>query len=83
MTSPQPARWTTAESAQVTVHGQPDLHYQPLVSLRDHRIASAEALMRRRRPRPGPLPPDQLLPLAESFDLMPGISAWVLSEVCC
>ncbi|WP_423766666.1 EAL domain-containing protein [Enterobacter hormaechei] len=77
MTSSQPAGWTAAELAQAAARGQLDLHYQPLVDLRDHRIAGAEALMRWRHPR-GLLPPGQFLPLAESFGLMPEIGAWVL-----
>ena len=75
MTSSQPAGWTAAELAQAAARGQLDLHYQPLVDLRDHRIAGAEALMRWRHPRLGLLPPGQFLPLAESFGLTgrPGI----------
>ncbi|EBK9556895.1 EAL domain-containing protein, partial [Salmonella enterica] len=80
MTSSQPAGWTAAELAQAAARGQLDLHYQPLVDLRDHRIAGAEALMRWRHPRLGLLPPGQFLPLAESFGLMPEIGAWVLGE---
>ncbi len=59
MTSSQPAGWTAAELAQAAARGQLDLHYQPLVDLRDHRIAGAEALMRWRHPRLGLLPPGQ------------------------
>nr|WP_311211255.1 EAL domain-containing protein [Escherichia coli] len=51
--------------AQAAARGQLDLHYQPLVDLRDHRIAGAEALMRWRHPRLGLLPPGQFLPLAD------------------
>lgn len=69
-----------ADGAQAAA--QLDLHYQPLVDLRDHRIAGAEALMRWRHPRLGLLPPGQFLPLAESFGLMPEIGAWVLGEAC-
>ncbi len=65
MTSSQPAGWTAAELAQAAARGQLDLHYQPLVDLRDHRIAGAEALMRWRHPRLGLLPPGQFLPLAD------------------
>ena len=60
MTSSQPAGWTAAELAQAAARGQLDLHYQPLVDLRDHRIAGAEALMRWRHPRLGLLPPRQV-----------------------
>ncbi|GAA6729902.1 EAL domain-containing protein [Escherichia coli] len=81
MTSSQPAGWTAAELAQAAARGQLDLHYQPLVDLRDHRIAGAEALMRWRHPRLGLLPPGQFLPLAESFGLMPEIGAWVLADM--
>ena len=44
MTSSQPAGWTAAELAQAAARGQLDLHYQPLVDLRDHRILPAELL---------------------------------------
>ncbi|XBW87513.1 EAL domain-containing protein (plasmid) [Escherichia coli] len=82
MTSSQPAGWTAAELAQAAARGQLDLHYQPLVDLRDHpdrwrgsvdALAASEA---------GLLPPGQFLPLAESFGLMPEIGAWVLGEAC-
>ncbi|WP_425341457.1 EAL domain-containing protein [Escherichia coli] len=63
--SSQPAGWTAAELAQAAARGQLDLHYQPLVDLRDHRIAGAEALMLAAS-RLGLLPPGQFPALAES-----------------
>ncbi len=80
MTSSQPAGWTAAELAQAAARGQLDLHYQPLVDLRDHRIAGAEALMRWRHPRLGSWLPGQFLPLAEPFGL--DAAQRVLGEAC-
>ncbi len=74
--------WTATELAQAAARGQLALHYQPLVDLRNNRIAGAEALLRWRHPSLGLLPPGQFMPLAESSGLMPEIGAWVLAEAC-
>ncbi|MEK8392280.1 EAL domain-containing protein, partial [Escherichia coli] len=65
--------------AQAAARGQLDLHYQPLVDLRDHRIAGAEALMRWRHPRLGLLPPGQFgtvakLAMRQPFVLFKGLT---------
>jgi EAL domain-containing protein (putative c-di-GMP-specific phosphodiesterase class I) len=82
VTASLPTGWTVTELAQAAARGQLELHYQPLVDLRDNRIAGAEALLRWRHPRLGLLPPGQFLPQVESSGLMPEIGAWVLSEAC-
>lgn len=82
MTALLPAGWTATELAQAAARGQLELHYQPLVDLRNNRIAGAEALLRWRHPSLGLLPPGQFIPLAESSGLMPEIGAWVLGEAC-
>lgn len=82
MTTSHPAGWTTTELAQAVARGQLELHYQPLVDLRNNRISGAEALLRWRHPSLGLLPPGQFIPLAESSGLMPEIGAWVLGEAC-
>jgi EAL domain-containing protein (putative c-di-GMP-specific phosphodiesterase class I) len=74
--------WTATELAQAATRGQLELHYQPIVDLRNNRIAGAEALLRWRHPRLGLLPPGQFIPLAESSSLMPEIGAWMLDEAC-
>jgi diguanylate cyclase (GGDEF)-like protein len=42
-----------------------ELHYQPILSLRTHHVASCEALLRWQHPRNGLVPPAEFLPLAE------------------
>lgn len=74
--------WTATELAQAAARGQLELHYQPIVDLRNNRIAGTEALLRWRHPRLGLLPPGQFIPLAESSGLMPEIGVWVLDEAC-
>jgi EAL domain-containing protein (putative c-di-GMP-specific phosphodiesterase class I) len=81
MTS-HPAGWTATELVQAVVLGQLELHYQPLVDLRNNRIVGAEALLRWRHPTLGTLPAGLFLPVAESSDLMPEIGAWALGEAC-
>jgi len=82
VTASLPTGWTATELAQAASRGQLEMHYQPLVDLRDNRIAGAEALLRWRHPSLGLLPPGQFIPLAESSGLMPEIGAWVLDEAC-
>jgi diguanylate cyclase (GGDEF)-like protein/PAS domain S-box-containing protein len=52
------------------------LYYQPQVH-RD-RIAGAEALLRWRHPRRGPLSPDTFIPLAEKTGLIVPLGAWIV-----
>ena len=52
------------------------LFYQPQVHL--DRIAGAEALLRWRHPRRGPLSPDEFIPLAEKTGLIVPLGAWIV-----
>jgi len=56
------------------------LHYQPIVALRDRRIAGFEALVRWLHPTQGLLLPAQFIPVAEDTGLIAHIGAWVLRE---
>ncbi|HEX8406899.1 MAG TPA: EAL domain-containing protein, partial [Duganella sp.] len=57
-----------------------ELHYQPIVNLRNGRIERAEALLRWRHPRRGLLAPAEFLPFAESGGLMMEIGDWVFRQ---
>lgn len=59
-----------------------DLHYQPVVHLRDGAIVGAEALLRWRRPEGGFVPPSDFIPLAEEMGLLEIIGEWVFEEIC-
>jgi EAL domain-containing protein (putative c-di-GMP-specific phosphodiesterase class I) len=63
-------------------HGQIELHYQPLISVRDSRVAGVEALMRWRDPKRGWIPPTVFIPIAEHSNLIFGLGEWALAEAC-
>ena len=56
------------------------LHYQPKITLRTGKIASAEALLRWQDPENGLIAPGIFLPLLESAGLMTEVGAWVLRQ---
>jgi diguanylate cyclase (GGDEF)-like protein len=54
------------------------LDYQPLIDLRDRRIAGVEALVRWDHPRLGRIGPDEFIPVAEQTGVIVDLGAWVL-----
>lgn len=58
------------------------LHYQPKVSLRNGRIAGAEALIRWQDPDKGMISPGAFIPVAEQTGLILDMGSWVLDEAC-
>ena len=55
------------------------LQFQPLVRLRDRRLAGVEALVRWRHPQRGLVPPLEFVPFAEKTRLIKPLTRWVLS----
>ena len=57
------------------------LHYQPILNLKDGRVAGAEALLRWNHPSDGLVPPAVFLPLLEESGLIVPVGGWVIREV--
>jgi diguanylate cyclase (GGDEF)-like protein/PAS domain S-box-containing protein len=62
--------------------GELDLVYQPVIELANHHPVGAEALLRWRHPRLGPVPPTELIPVAEDLGLADEVGGWVLHQAC-
>lgn len=58
------------------------IHYQPIVSLEDWRIAGFEALLRWEHPQQGFVSPLKFIPVAEETGLILPIGQWVMREAC-
>jgi diguanylate cyclase (GGDEF)-like protein/PAS domain S-box-containing protein len=59
-----------------------ELHYQPVVALRDHSLVSVEALIRWNHPSRGRVGPADFIPVAEENGLIEPIGRWVLDHAC-
>ncbi len=59
-----------------------EVHYQPIMELREDRLVGFEALLRWQHPTRGLLGPDQFIALAEDTGLIVSIGAWVLETAC-
>jgi EAL domain-containing protein (putative c-di-GMP-specific phosphodiesterase class I) len=72
---------------QMTVEGKYaeggfDIHYQPLVNLRDNQVSGCEALLRWRHPTRGTISPAEFIPVAEDSGLIGKLGEWVLTKAC-
>jgi EAL domain-containing protein (putative c-di-GMP-specific phosphodiesterase class I) len=62
--------------------GELELLYQPVLDLSGRTPIGADALLRWRHPRLGTVSAGDLVPVAESVDLIEEIGAWVLHQAC-
>ncbi|MPQ97331.1 EAL domain-containing protein [Modestobacter sp. I12A-02628] len=60
--------------------GELGVVYQPIVSVAEHRITGAEALVRWTHPLLGEIPPEEFLPIAERAGVLADLERWVLAE---
>ncbi len=59
-----------------------ELHYQPLVRIKDRKMIGAEALVRWNHPTQGLLYPDSFIQVAEETGLINPLGQWVLETAC-
>lgn len=73
---------TEAELLRAVDKGEFELFYQPQVSLPDHRVIGAEALIRWRHPSRGLLSPAQFMPVVNTSAIANRVAGWVLKTAC-
>jgi diguanylate cyclase (GGDEF)-like protein len=59
-----------------------DLFYQPIVTIKENALCSAEALIRWKHVTRGLMSPEEFIPLAIKAGLLPQITWWVVDSVC-
>lgn len=63
-------------------HGGLALHYQPVVDIWTQAVVGVEALVRLATEEGHAIPPDKLIPIAESAGLIGPLGEWVAREAC-
>ena len=63
-------------------HNALDLHYQPIINLKDKAVSGFEVLARWRHPVRGMVPPAVFIPVAEDSGLILALSEWALRKAC-
>jgi EAL domain-containing protein (putative c-di-GMP-specific phosphodiesterase class I) len=67
---------------QALADGGFEIHYQPVVDLRDGEVTGCEALLRWRHPERGMISPAEFIPVAEDTGLIVELGEWVLRTAC-
>ncbi len=59
-----------------------EMHYQPIVSSKDHKVVSVEALMRWNHSERGMVSPADFIPVAEEVGIIRELGEWAINDVC-
>ncbi len=71
-----------ADLRNALADGEFELHYQPVVNVRDNEIVGLEALLRWRHPERGLISPGEFVAMAEETGLIIPLGEWVLRRAC-
>jgi EAL domain-containing protein (putative c-di-GMP-specific phosphodiesterase class I) len=80
--SPEALRSFAAEVRRALAGEELRVHYQPIVSAADRRVAAVEALVRWEHPERGLLSPAAFIPAAECAGMVAAIDRWVFDAAC-
>ncbi len=75
-------RETERDLWQALTNNQLEIHYQPLMNLKNSREIGFEALLRWKHPVRGMIQPCSFIPIAESSGMIVPIGNWVLEQSC-
>ncbi|MCW5701768.1 putative bifunctional diguanylate cyclase/phosphodiesterase [Bradyrhizobium sp.] len=75
-------RMLESELRQAIAAGGFEVHYQPVVDLRDNAIRGCEALLRWHHPQRGMIAPADFIPVAEDTGLINELGQFVLAAAC-
>ncbi len=64
------------------IKGELEIYLQPQINPKTQKVAGAEALLRWQHPTRGLIPPSLFIPILEEMNLLVGVEAWVLNQVC-
>ena len=64
------------------LHGELEMHYQPIYRIADNHITHMEGLVRWCHPEKGTIPPGAFIPIAEESGLILDLSEWIVQRVC-
>jgi diguanylate cyclase (GGDEF)-like protein len=78
----QTRRAMESDLRKALVRGEFELHYQPIIDLRNNEISGFEALIRWPHSERGMVSPIKFIPLAEEIGLIVPLGEWVLRTAC-